>query len=71
MTIKFVKKRDGRLVKFSKDKITTAIFKAAQSVGGKDEKLAAKLSEDVALILEKNFKEKIPYDYSESKNDDE
>jgi len=59
--IKYVKKRDGRLVKFDKEKIVNAIFKAAQAVGGKDRKLAEKLADEVTLILEKDFKEKIPH----------
>jgi len=59
--IKYVKKRDGRLVKFDKEKIVNAIFKAAQAVGGKDRKLAEKLADEVTSILEKDFKEKIPH----------
>ena len=40
-----VKKRDGRVVSFDKGKITAAIFKAAQSVGGTDISVAKKLAE--------------------------
>ena len=42
-----VKKRDGSVVKFEKDKITHAIFKAARAVGGTDRKLAEELSNKV------------------------
>ncbi|MBU1704271.1 MAG: hypothetical protein KJ922_02820, partial [Nanoarchaeota archaeon] len=31
-----IRKRDGRIVEYVPEKITNAIFKAAQSVGGSD-----------------------------------
>jgi len=31
-----IKKRDGRVVKYSKTRIATSIFKAAENVGGED-----------------------------------
>lgn len=58
--IKYVKKRNGRIVKFNKDKITTAIFKAAQAVGGKNKELSEKLADEVTCLLEKEFDGKIP-----------
>jgi len=58
--INFVKKRDGRIVPFDKEKIAEAIFKAAQSVGGENKYLAEDLAEAVTLYLEKNFQSKIP-----------
>ncbi len=59
--IKQVRKRDGRLVPFNKDKIVTAIFKAARAVGGREKRLARKLSEKVVEKLENKFgSEKIP-----------
>lgn len=42
-----IQKRDGRLVNFSKDKITEAIFKAAKGVGGYDYGTSEKLSDEV------------------------
>jgi ribonucleoside-diphosphate reductase alpha chain len=54
--IKKVRKRDGRIVKFDQNRITEAIWKAAQAVGGKDRKLAEKLSDQVVDMLEKQFK---------------
>jgi len=60
MAVKFVKKRDGRMVKFDKSKIASAIFNAAQAVGGKDKSLSEKLAEEVIALIEKEFKEKIP-----------
>ncbi len=47
-----MRKRDGRVVDFNSEKIATAIFKAAQSVGGHDEELARQLADKVAQELE-------------------
>lgn len=55
-----ITKRDGRVVDFDKEKITNAIFKAAQAVGGKDIKIAEQLSDLVIKEVEEKFKEKIP-----------
>ena len=53
MKTKEIMKRDGKMVAFNKRKIVGAIFSAAQSVGGKDIKLAEELAEKVIKILEK------------------
>ena len=53
-------KRDGRTVSFSIDKITEAIFNAAQAVGGKDRFLAEELAEKVLVMLQEEFKSKTP-----------
>ena len=53
-------KRDGSVAEFHHEKITNAIFRAANSVGGDDRKTAEKLSSKVADILERRFTEKIP-----------
>ncbi len=50
-----VRKRDGRIVPFEKEKITIAIFKAAQAVGGSDRKKAEELAEQVADIASKKY----------------
>ncbi|MCX7919017.1 MAG: ATP cone domain-containing protein [bacterium] len=50
-----IQKRDGTLVDFDKNKITTAIFKAAQSVGGKDYALADSLADRVILYLSRTY----------------
>lgn len=42
-----IRKRDGRLAEFHESKITDAIFKAAQSVGGEDRTLAMELTLEV------------------------
>jgi ribonucleoside-triphosphate reductase len=49
--VKFIRKRDGRIVDFQPEKITGAIFKAAQAVGGSDRKAAEAVSESVIGIL--------------------
>jgi len=50
-----VKKRNGKSAKFDTEKITEAIWKAAQSVGGKDRSIAEKLSDEVVKVLEEKF----------------
>lgn len=53
-------KRDGRIVDFDKEKITKAIWAAAQAVGGRDGKLAERLSNRVLSLLEEKFPEETP-----------
>ncbi|MDF2839579.1 MAG: nrdD, partial [Clostridia bacterium] len=55
-----VKKRDGRIVEFSKEKVTGAIFKAARSVGGEDYETAENLTERVISYVYKYNKSEIP-----------
>lgn len=52
-----VKKRDGRLVDFDQERITTGIFKAAESVGGDDRKRAKQVSNEVVRRLCEKHKE--------------
>ncbi len=54
--IRKIKKRDGKIVDFNPVRITEAIWKAAQAVGGKDYKRAAELTDQVLVILEKELK---------------
>jgi len=58
--IKKIRKRDGRLVSFEKQKIAEAIFKSAQDVGGSDRETAEKLADKVAGLLNEKFKDKTP-----------
>jgi uridine kinase len=53
--IKYVVKRNGATVPFSKSRITNAIYRAAVSVGGRDRDTAEKLSEQVLDILESQY----------------
>ncbi len=46
-----VKKRDGRLVEFDQERITTGVFKAAESVGGNDRERAKEVSDEVVKRL--------------------
>ena len=54
--IKYVIKRNGATVPFTRERISNAIFRAAVSVGGRDRSLADSLSDQVVAILEKNCK---------------
>jgi len=54
-TISKIRKRDGRIVEFDQEKITRAIYKAAESVGGHDRELAQQLSNKVVEELKKRF----------------
>jgi len=60
MSVKEVRKRDGRVVPFEKKKITDAIFKAAQAVGGKDRRTAERLADEVVKILDEKYAETTP-----------
>ena len=55
--ITYIRKRDGRIVPFQPDKITDAIFKAAQAVGGSDRDTAQSVSESLLGILNIIYKE--------------
>ncbi len=58
--IKKIRKRDGRIVDFDRERITNAIFRAAVAVGGKDRRVAELLTDDVVRILEEEFVDEIP-----------
>ena len=55
-----IRKRDGRVVDFDQEKITKAVWAAAQAVGGRDRSLAERLSDQVVAILEQRFPAKTP-----------
>ena len=61
VSIDQVRKRDGRLVEFDRQKIADAIFKAAQAVGGEDRVLAEELADVVTMFLEKNYSDCPPH----------
>jgi ribonucleoside-diphosphate reductase alpha chain len=54
-TIKQIRKRDGRLVTFDQNKITSALSRAIAQTIGKDAALAQRLSDQVVKILEEKF----------------
>ncbi|MBO8136642.1 MAG: anaerobic ribonucleoside-triphosphate reductase [Desulfotomaculum sp.] len=52
---KTIRKRDGREVPFDESKITEAIFRAAQAVGGEDRALAMELTLEVLKMLKEKY----------------
>jgi anaerobic ribonucleoside-triphosphate reductase len=53
--IRKIRKRDGKIADFNPIRITNAIWKAAQAVGGKDHRKAAELTDKVLETLENNL----------------
>jgi anaerobic ribonucleoside-triphosphate reductase len=54
--IRKIRKRDGKITDFNPIKITNAVWKAAQAVGGKDYKKSIELTDRVMVRLEKELK---------------
>jgi ribonucleoside-triphosphate reductase len=52
-----VKKRDGRLVDFDRERIVTGVFKAAESVGGNDRKRSEEVTDEIVKRLVEEHKE--------------
>ncbi|NCB48211.1 MAG: ribonucleoside triphosphate reductase [Clostridia bacterium] len=55
-----VRKRDGKIEKYEREKITNAIFKAAVACNGNDRGIAEDLAKQVEKILFENFDSKTP-----------
>lgn len=55
-----VRKRDGKIEKYEREKITNAIFKAAVACNGNDKGIAEDLATQVEKILFKSFDSRIP-----------
>src|SRR3972149_2511068 len=55
--VNFVRKRDGKLEPFDQERITTAVWKAAKAVGGKDREQAKRVSDQVLAELNNRFGE--------------
>jgi len=55
--MKYVRKRDGRLEPFDQERITTAIWKAAKAVGGRDREQSRNISDQVVAELKNRFGE--------------
>jgi len=53
--IRKIRKRDGKISDFNPIRITNAIWKAAQAVGGKDHRRAAELTDKVLDMIEKEL----------------
>jgi ribonucleoside-diphosphate reductase alpha chain len=58
--VRKIRKRDGRIVNFDRNKITRAIEKSILAVKGKDKALAERLSRQVMKIVKEKFVAKIP-----------
>ena len=58
--VRKIRKRDGRIVSFDRNKVTTAIEKSILSVKAKDRTLAEPLSRQVMKIIKRKFVGKIP-----------
>lgn len=56
-TVKYILKRDGRVVEFQPEKITEAIFNAARAVGGSDFSKAVEITKTSIGILEIIYKD--------------
>lgn len=59
--IEKAEKRDGRVVDFDQSKITEAIWSAAKAIGGRNKRLAERLSDKVVDYLKKNSEKDIPH----------
>jgi anaerobic ribonucleoside-triphosphate reductase len=55
--LKYVRKRDSKLEEFDSNRITTAIWKAASAVGGRDKEEAKRMTEQVVEVLRQRFGE--------------
>ena len=56
--VKEIRKRNGHIVGFTRDKITNAIFKAAKAVGGHDRNISEELTDRVVEQLNQQFHER-------------
>jgi len=57
---RLVRKRSGKIVPFDRKKITNAIFRAAEEVGGRDLEVAERLTDEVVLYLYSEKDSKLP-----------
>jgi ribonucleoside-triphosphate reductase len=56
-----IQKRNGNIVNFDRRKISEAIFKAAQAVGGQNQELAEDLADEVVLYLYSGKGDHLPH----------
>ncbi|MBI3032309.1 adenosylcobalamin-dependent ribonucleoside-diphosphate reductase [Candidatus Woesearchaeota archaeon] len=61
MPLEKVIKRNGETVVFDPKKITDALYKAAQAIGGTDEELSKALTKKIVAKIEELFPDKIPH----------
>ncbi len=60
LQIKQIRKREGLIVPFNKEKITNAIYRAIAATGGRDHALAESLSSHVVEKLSEKYSTDIP-----------
>lgn len=60
MALTKLRKRDGSVVDFNKEKITNAVFKAVQAVGGSDKAEAEKVADKAVEFLQAKFVDTVP-----------
>jgi len=58
--VNMIKKRDGREAEFDLSKIESAIYKAAEAIGGSDKKMAQELAICVQNKISKTFQDSVP-----------
>jgi ribonucleoside-triphosphate reductase (formate) len=56
-----IRKRNGNIVRFEKEKITNAIWNAVRAVGGTDRKKAEELGNKIVKEIENKFQDRIPH----------
>jgi len=56
MAISKVKKRNGSVMDFDREKIVSAVFKAAQAVGGNDKAEAERVAERVLALMDEKYR---------------
>ncbi len=54
-TLQMIRKRNGEMAPFDPDKITEAVWKAAQAVGGTDKSIAEELTRMIVTVLEEAY----------------
>lgn len=55
-----IKKRDGRIAAFNVEKMSNAIFKAAQSIGGQDYNESMQIASKACEMAEKKYNNQVP-----------
>ncbi len=58
--IETIRKRDGRIEPFQQEKITWAIYNAAQACGGEDFELAHQICQQVVALVEEHNADRVP-----------
>jgi ribonucleoside-triphosphate reductase len=68
MMVSKIRKRDGSVVSFQKDKIIEAIWKAVKAVGGQDKKRVEEITDKVMDLMDEKYKERGIPDVEEVQN---